>query len=63
MSKRLTNIRNLGRYKEVATDKTVNVKQGRNASRGTDILYYLYRGSRVLIQDCDFYSDRWIKAE
>lgn len=62
MSKRLTDIRNVGRYKEVATGKTVNVKQGRNASRKTDLLYYLHRGSRVFITDCDFYSIAWVKV-
>jgi len=63
MSKRLTGIKAVGRYREAATGREVNVKQGRNASRGTDLLYYLYRGSRVFITDCEFYSDKWQKAD
>lgn len=52
---RLSNIRSLGRYKN-ADGKEVNVKKGRNTQRGTDVLFYLYRGKRIFISDKDFYG-------
>jgi hypothetical protein len=58
---KLSNIRSVGRYKNVATDKEVNVKQGRNLQRGTDHLFYLYRGKRQFISDRDFYGGMWVK--
>ena len=60
---KLTNIRSLGRYTDSETGKTVNVKKGRRVGRSTDILYYLYRGSRVIIQENDFYGNTWTKIE
>jgi hypothetical protein len=42
---KLTNIRNLGRYKNLQSGKEYNVRKGTRKGRGTDIVYYLYRGS------------------
>ena len=60
---RLTGIRNLGRYENIDTGKTVNVKKGRNPQRGVDIIFYLYRGRRVYISDRDFYGGVWKQIE
>ncbi len=56
---RLTNIRPVGRFKNTDNGKVVNVKQGRNAGRGTTILFYLHMGRRVYITDRDFYGGIW----
>jgi hypothetical protein len=53
---RLSNIRELGRYKNTKTGKEYNIKKGRNMQRGTDLMFYLYRGVRQFISDRDFYS-------
>lgn len=52
---KLTNIKELGRFKNTATGKEYNLKRGRNAQRGTDLIFYLYRGTRVFVSDSDFY--------
>lgn len=54
---KLTAIRDLGRYKNVVTGKSYNIKKGTRLSRGTDHIFYLYRGSRIYISDKEFYSD------
>ena len=59
---KLTNIRNVGRYRNTETNKEYNVKKGRQKDRSVDILYYLYRGKRIIIQDIDFYSPKYIKV-
>lgn len=59
---KLSNIRPLGRYTNSETGKTVNVKKGKRVERGTDIIFYLYRGTRVIIQDNDFYGGSWSKV-
>ena len=56
---RLTGIKTLGRYRNTDSNKVVNVKRGRNLQRGTDLLFYLYRGKRVFITDRDFYGGVW----
>jgi hypothetical protein len=53
--KKLSNIQELGRYKNTETGKDYNLKKGRNLQRGTDVIFYLYRGSRMFITDQDFY--------
>lgn len=53
---KLTNIRNLGRYKNTITGKEYNIKTGRRKSRSTDHKFYLYRGKRVFINDSEFYN-------
>ena len=53
---RLTNITNLGRYVNTETGHEYNLKKGRNKQRGTDLIFYLYRGKRQFISDKDFYS-------
>lgn len=54
---KLTNIRQLGRFKCIETNREYNIKKGRNAQRGTDHLYYLYKGKRMFINDSDFYHN------
>lgn len=56
---KLNNIRPLGRYKNTETGKEYNLKQGRNSQRGTDLIFYLYKGTRHFISDKDFYSDKY----
>jgi hypothetical protein len=53
---RLSNIRELGRFKNIETKKEYNIKIGRNLARGTDLLFYLKSGVRQYISDRDFYS-------
>ena len=59
---KLTNIRNVGRYRNTETLKEYNVKKGRQKGRSVDILYYLYRGKRIIISDMDFYSPKYVKV-
>lgn len=59
---KLSNIRNIGRYKHWNSPWGVNIKTGRWAARGTDNLFYLYRGQRIFISDRAFYSE-WEKCE
>jgi len=59
---KLTNIRSVGRYRNTETLKEYNVKIGRQKGRSVDILYYLYRGKRIIIQDIDFYSPKYVKV-
>lgn len=53
---RLTNIIELGRYKNTQTGKEYNLKKGRNMARGTDLIFYLYSNKRQFISDFEFYS-------
>ncbi len=53
--RKLTNIRPLGRYRHKESGKEHNIKKGRDMSRGTDVLFYLYRNSRQYISDFEFY--------
>jgi len=59
---KLTNIRPVGRYRNTETNKEYNIKKGRQKGRSVDILYYLYRGKRILITDMDFYSPKYVKV-
>jgi len=59
---KLTNIKSVGRYRNTETNKEYNVKKGRQKDRSVDILYYLYRGKRIIIQDMDFYSPKYVKV-
>lgn len=58
---KLTNIRDVGRYCNTETQKEYNVKKGQKKGYGVDILYYLYRGKRIIIPDNEFYSSKYIK--
>jgi len=61
---KLSNIKNLGRFEHKQTCQSVNIKKGRNAQRGTDLLFYLFRGKRMFISDEEFYSRKlWIKID
>lgn len=57
----LTNIRNVGRYRNTETLKEYNIKKGRKKGYCVDILYYLYRGKRIIIPDNEFYSPKYVK--
>ena len=59
---RLTNIIPIGRFKNIETGKEYNLKKGRNLERGTDVVFYLFRGQRVFVSDSDFYK-KYIKNE
>ncbi len=54
---------NIGRYKDTETGKQYNIKKGKRVNRGTDHIFYYYRGKRVFINDNIFYSDRFKKIE
>lgn len=54
---KLTDIKELGRYKNTITGKSYNLKRGRNSQRGVDVVFYLYRGKRQVISDYDFYHN------
>ena len=56
----LKNIKQVGRYRNPNTKRFVNVKSGDKVGYGTTVLYYLRRGSRVIIGDKEFYS-KWKK--
>lgn len=58
---KLTNIRELGRFKNTENNKEYNIKKGRNKQRGIDVIFYLYRGKRVFISDAEFYSEKYKK--
>lgn len=61
--KGLSNIRSLGRYKNLVTGKCFNVKKGRNKERSTDHIFYLYRGKKIIIQDNEFYGGNYEKMQ
>lgn len=52
----LSNITNLGRFKNVQTGKCYNIKKGKMVQRSIDLLFYIRSGKRVFIPDSDFYS-------
>lgn len=54
---RLKWIINKGRYTNKITGKSYNLKSGKNPLRGTTHIYYTYRGTRVFINDKDFYDN------
>jgi hypothetical protein len=54
---KLTNIKNIGRFRNKETGRAVNIKKGRDAARGVDVYFYLYRGRRVFIGNANFYSN------
>lgn len=53
---KLTNIKNLGRYKNNETGKEYNLKTGHRSERGTDVIFYLVSFERNFISDKDFYE-------
>ncbi len=53
---KLTNIQALGRFTNIETGKSYNMKKGRNMQRGTDHIFYLVSGKREFVSDRDFYS-------
>lgn len=54
---KLTNIRHLGRFKNIITNKYYNIKTGYRTQRGTDHKFYLYRGERIYLSDRQFYDE------
>lgn len=57
---KLKNLRKLGRFINPETGRLVNVHKGRKIGYGVEVLFYLYRGSRIFITDADFYHN-WKK--
>lgn len=55
---KLRDIKSLGRYKHTITGKEYNLKKGTRVGRGTDYIYYLYRGTRNFISEEDFYTKK-----
>lgn len=53
---KLSNIKELGRYKNTETGKCYNLKKGRNAQRGTDLIFYLYKGQKIFVSVSDFFT-------
>lgn len=53
---RLSCIIELGRYTNITTGKSYNLKRGINTQRRTEIIFYTYRGKREFISDRDFYT-------
>ena len=51
---KLSNIRELGRYKNTETGNECYIKKGTNKQRGIDLIFYLHRGERQFISDRDF---------
>lgn len=62
MISRLINIRNIGKYVNAATGRSVNVKKGTRKGYDTDHIFYLYRGKRVYISESEFYNN-WKVAD
>ena len=60
---KLSNIKPLGRYKNIETGKEYNFKRGTNKQRGTDHIFYLYMGKRQFVSEKDFYSDKYIRVD
>jgi hypothetical protein len=58
---KLTNIRNIGRFYNIESQKEFNIKKGRKKGCSIDILYYLHRGKRIIISDIEFNSTKFIK--
>lgn len=52
---KLSNIRKMGRFKNTETGQTYNIHKGRYMTRGTDVLFYLYKGKRIFISDYDYF--------
>jgi hypothetical protein len=60
---KLSHIRKLGRYIHIDTGQKINVKKGYNQERGTDHIFYLYRGKRISISESDFYRGKYKKID
>jgi hypothetical protein len=50
---KISNIKNIGRF-ETPDGKKINIKKGRKVGYGVDLLFYLYRGTRIYISDAEF---------
>ncbi len=59
---KLSNIRQIGRFENPQNKREYNVWKGRNMQRGTDHLFYLYMGKRMLISPADFYG-KWKQVQ
>lgn len=54
---KINNIRPLGRFKNNLTGQIYNVKKGNKVGYGTDIYFYLYRNSRIIIPAQEFFKN------
>lgn len=58
---KLSNIRPIGRYLNQSLRKDVNLHRGKVVGRGTDVTFYLVRGSRVIVSEADLYGGNWAR--
>lgn len=54
---KLTNIRLVGRFLNTITNQKYNVKKGRRVGRSTDHYFYLQSGTRIYINDTDYFNN------
>lgn len=54
---RITNIRKVGRFKNLETEQEYNVYKGQRTSRSTTHYFYLYRNKRILIPDSEYFNN------
>lgn len=59
---KLTRIHSYGRYTNPETGSDVNVKKGRLADSGADVLFYYRNRRRVFISCSDFHKN-WVRRE
>lgn len=62
---KLSNIRTLGKYRNIETGEVAAIRKGRNKQRGTDVLFYTKKGrGRLFVSDRQFYSDKiWVDVD
>jgi len=60
MTKKLSNLRIIGRYRNPETGNPVNIHKGTKVGYGTDILFYLQYRKRIYLSELEFYQ-KWIK--
>ena len=54
---KLTRVRKIGRYTNPETGRKVNVHKGTKVGYGTDALFFIRSGKRVVINDSEFYRE------
>lgn len=61
--KKLTNIRNIGRYKNLRTGKYYNIKTAKVVGKPGRVIYYVSKGKRKYISDINFYGGNYERAD
>lgn len=54
---KLTAIKLLGRFRHIGDGRCANIRRGRNAARGTEHYFYLYRRKHIPISDREFFHE------